>query len=261
MNVTMSDIRSVDRPVHSLWSKVALEPLTVRLAAVIASKTNISSLTLTYISFLLAIVSAGLFLVAEPAALVSAALIYQASTLADGLDGAVARAKPGAGSLAGVALDHALDPVRLVMALAYGQYVLLDNPLPLLLATAFVAVHFSDWTQPRTIHKLRRAYRSLYEPRLTPTDEVAIAVKNRFERHGMRVIFFSIHERELCVLLIGPMLGIVESMLVAGTLLAMLFFVLRLRFDVALLKNTLVNQTTEYLGDTENKWETGLANQ
>lgn len=260
MSISAEQIQSVQRPVHTLWGKLIIEPFAVPLGRTVANHTKISPLALTLASFALALVSAAAFLQATPLALIVGAVIYQLSTLADILDGMIARAKPGSGSLWALVLDHSLDPWRLILnvaAIAYGQYLVSGNSTLFVFASLFLAIHFSDWIEPRLIHKLRYAYKSIYEPTLTRFDERVLSLKNRVEPSGWRLIFFNVHERELVVLFVGPILGFVEGAFAVCCVLALLFYLARLRLDVALLRNELVNQVSEYLGDEEHKWEAG----
>lgn len=255
-------IRSVQRPVHTIWSLLFVGPASAVSGKLIINHTRLSPMTLTVMAVIMSLISAGLFLQGHFAALVAGAVLYQFATLADALDGLVARAKKGSGSVTALVLDHALDPWRLVLnvlALAYGQYLRGADESIFFWVMLFLAIHFTDWVQPRTIFKLRQAYKAaVYRPRLGALDHWLLSVKDRFERRGLRVIFFSVHEREVCVLLLAPLLGLVTDMLIVATLLTAVFFLLRLRFDVALLKNQLITDADEYLGDTENKWEAGL---
>lgn len=250
------------RPVNTLWNRMFLDPVSALLGKQIAQRTNIKPMTLTIISFLLSLLSAGLFFLALPGFLIAGAIIFQLSTLADNLDGLVARIKPGSGSVLALVADHVLDPWRVilnVLALAYGQYYFTGNILLFMWATIFLCMHFMDWTLPKTIAKIRGAYRGLYEPKFTKTDERCIKLMNVFSKVRLKVIFFGTHERELVVLFLGPALGMVVESMIVGTVLTVGFFLLRLRFDTALVKRELLFGTKEYLGDSENQWEKGVA--
>jgi len=254
-------IRSVQRPVHTLWSFLFVGPASAFAGELTINHTRLNPMALTVVAVTLSLISAGLFLQGHLVALIAGAVLYQLSTLADALDGLVARAKKGSGSVTALVLDHALDPWRLVLnvlALAHGQYLRGGDEQIFFWVILFFAIHFTDWVQPRTIFKLRQAYGAVYQPRLGALDHWLLSAKSRFERRSLRVIFFSVHEREVCILLLAPLTGLVMEMLIMGTLLTAVFFILRLRFDVALLKNQLINGADEYLGDTENKWEAGL---
>ena len=260
MKVSTNSAIHGTRPVNTLWNRLLLDPVSARLGLVIANHTNLKPLLLTICSFLLSLVSALLFLMAVPISLVVGAVIFQLSTLADNLDGMVARIKPGSGSILALVADHALDPWRVilnVLALAYGQYKLAGQEAILIWAAIFLCMHFMDWTLPKTIAKVRGAYRGLYEPGFTGVDGFCMKLKSFFSRFRLKVIFFGTHEREVTVLLVGPIFGCVEETLIIGTTLTVMFYLLRLRFDTALVKKELLFGTQEYLGDSENPWEMG----
>lgn len=260
MSLTTSQIRSVQRPVHSLWSW-AIEALALRLGAQVANRTAVTPMALTWIAFALGLAAAGCFLEGGAAALIAGAVLYQLSDLADALDGMVARAKPGSGSVFALLADHVLDAWRLLlalMALAWGQYRLQGDASLFFWAALFLAVHFADWTEPRTIHKLRRAYGGATKPRLEPADRGLLRLKSRLERWRMRAVFFSVREREAVVFLLGPLTGEIKLALIAGTGLTLVFLLFRLRLDHAMLKNEIVTGAQEYLGDAQNPWERGL---
>lgn len=262
MSVKLTDreIRSVQRPVHSLWSKLVLYPISVPLGKWVINQTNFSPLFLTWAAMFLSLVSAAMFLQATPMALAGGVIAFQLSTLLDTLDGMVARAKSGSGSMWGVVLDHVLDTWRSifnVLALALGQYNLDGDPTHVYLAAAFLAVHFTDWIEPDTIHRVRAVLVPSKNIQLNRLDRSLLALKNRLQQYGLRVMFFSIHEREVCVFVIGPLFAIVDAGFLCGIALTALFFIFRLRFDVALLRSEISTGEQEYLGDSQNTWEQG----
>ena len=248
------------RPVHTLWSRVFLDPVSAWLAARIATFTLVTPMRMTLVSFALGLTAAGLFLRGDGVSLVAGAVVFQLSSVADGLDGLIARMRPGSGSVLGLVADHVLDSWRVilsVLALAYGQYLITGGVSVLLWAAAFLGVHFVERALPITISKVRGAYRSLYEPRFSGVDGYLMRLKDAFARRRLKVVLYGTHEREMVALLIGPALGLVEPGLIAATALALPFYLLRLRFDVALIKSELVQGSHEYLGDSANPWEAG----
>ena len=247
------------RPVGPLWNHFVLDPVALPLGKFIADRTPLRPLHLTLLAFLLSLISAGLFLTGEYRLVVLGAVVFQLSTLGDAVDGMVARLRPGSGSVLALTADHALDPVRViinVLALAYGQYSAAPpNPWLLIWAGAFLGVHFMDWTLPHTIAKVRGAYRTMYKPSLGRFDGLLFRLEKQLGRRGLKVAFFSAHEREVAVLLVAPLAGLLGPVLIATTALGGAFYLLRLRFDVALVKRQLLQGTHEYLGDVEHPWE------
>ena len=256
--LTDKELLAASRPVNTLWNRLFLDPAAAKTGLWIANNTSLRPLTITLISFLLSLVSAGLFLTGHWFLLVIGAIVFQVSSLADSIDGLIARAKPGSGSVLALLADNVLDPWRVilnVMALAYGQYYISRDVSIFFWSTLFLCMHFMDWTLPKSIAKVRGAYKGLYTPVINRGDRFLLRLKDIFGKYRMKVVFVGSHERELIVLFIAPIIGHLETMLIIGTAVTVLFFFFRLWFDTALVKNELVKGTQEYLGDSENPWE------
>ena len=260
MNITNDDLIAGLRPVNTIWNRLFLDPVSARIGIWTANHTGLLPLQITLISFGLSLISALMFLQGNPFFLVLGAIIFQLSTLADSVDGLVARIKPGSGSVLALLADHVLDPWRVILnviGLSYGLYLRTADISVIMWAMIFLCMHFMDWTLPKSIAKVRGAYKGLYEPKITSADKFLLNLKDSFGKFKLKVVFAGTHERELIVLFIGPVFGIIEPMLIAGTIVTVFFFLFRLKFDTALVKNELVAGTKEYLGDSENPWEAG----
>jgi len=263
MNITNEDLIAGLRPVNTIWNRIFLDPVSAKVGIWTANNTGLLPLQITLISFGLSLISALMFLQGNPFFLVLGAVVFQLSTLADSVDGLVARIKPGSGSVLALLADNVLDPWRVilnVMGLSYGLFLRSGDISVLLWATIFLCMHFMDWTLPKSIAKVRGAYKGLYEPKITRTDRFLLDLKEKFGKIKLKVVFAGTHERELIVLFVGPVFGIIEPMLVLGTVVTVVFFLFRLKFDTALVKNELIAGTKEYLGDSENPWEAGKKN-
>ena len=260
MKLTNEDVVSGLRPVNTLWNRIFLDPVSAKIGGWTANNTGLLPLQITLISFGLSIISALMFLQGNPFFLVCGAVVFQISSLADSVDGLVARIKPGSGSILALLADHVLDPWRVilnVLGLTYGQYLKTGDISMIVLAAIFLCMHFIGYTLPISIAKVRGAYKSLYAPKIDSTDRFLFRLKEIFGKIKLKVVFVGTHERELMVLAIGPIFGIVKPMLILGTVVTVVFFLFRLRFDTALVKNELIMGTKEYLGDSENPWEAG----
>lgn len=227
----------------------------------VVNNTRVTPLALTLWSFVISIGSAICFLTGDFWLVILGVATYQVSNVLDALDGMVARARPGSGSPFALAADHTLDPWRLVLNLtAVGWAVSQrdETGLPLLLAALFLAMHFSDWIQPRFTAAVRARYQRRGALAISRFDTRLLSVKDGLERCGLRVIFFSVHEREVLVLGIGPLFALEQEMFMTASILTALFLVLRFRLDIAILRDEFATGRPGYLGDADNFWERGL---
>ncbi len=109
---------------YSMWAFIAILPLVKPLSLWIANKTDLTPNQITFISFLLSVVSLVLFAIGEPLYLIIGGIFFELSYVFDCVDGTIARLK-NSGTYFGELWDHLLDRVKdngLFIALAYGQY-------------------------------------------------------------------------------------------------------------------------------------------
>jgi hypothetical protein len=261
MSIDAASIHAVQRPVHTLWSMVFIGPANVWIARWLTRISWATPMLLTLSAVLMAIVSAVCFAYpADPMTVFAGVVLYQLSTLADALDGTVARARPGSGSVAALLMDHSLDPWRLTlnaMAVAYGHYTHVGDERVFVLTAVLLAVHFADWIEPRAINQIRPAVQSGTQS-LNATDRGLLKMRDHFERFRLRLICFSVHEREVCIFILAPLTGALVPILGAAIVVSAFFYLLRLRFDVALLRNEALSGREEYIGDSHNPWERGV---
>jgi phosphatidylglycerophosphate synthase len=262
-SISGQDIASIQRPVHTLWSLIFMDLLARRVGGWVVNNTTVSPMALTIASFVVSLGSSGCFLIGEFVWVVAGVLLYQLSNVLDALDGMVARARPGSGSPFALAADHTLDPWRLVLnitAVAWTAGQREGTDTALVLAALFLALHFSDWIQPRFTALVRARYTSAGAPELTATDRALLKFKNVLEKRRLRLILFSVHEREVVALVLGPLLALEVLMFSVAIGLTGLFLLLRFRLDISMLRNEFKTGRAEYLGDADQVWERGLHN-
>lgn len=252
------NLGAFQRPLTTLWGLV-MEPVTRWAGRVVLRYAFWTPIRLTVSGFLCGVLAAACFFVGEPAAAVIGFLLFQFANLFDSLDGLVARARPDTGSPLGLMLDHCLDPWRFSLAVAAVAAAAAGrngDPAIIGVGGLFLAIHFADWCAPVVTQRLRLYYRDTSAPMLGPLDRYLLAARDRLAVHRLRMIMISLHERELVVLGVGPVLGLeFEAFLVAAVVTG-LFLGFRLRFDLALLRNENVTGRKEYLGDVPHPWDT-----
>lgn len=244
-SANLGAVRAAQRPFKTLWGGAFLDPLAACLVLALAKSTKVSPLALTTCALALALISATLFWQGSAVSLVVGALVFQCSSVSERAAGLLARLRPGSGSPLGLIVAHSAAPWRAiinVLALAASTHASPEHgPMVLVWAALFVLVHFLDWTVARIIIKVRGAYRTMYEPRINSLDRSLIALKERAERAGLKLALFGAEEKALLVLTLAPVVWLVPEMLIVSVVLGTLFFILRLRLDIALVKDTAVN--------------------
>ena len=251
--VTIQCIRRVLRPTKPLWIRLVIEPLTIPIVLLVV-KTPVTPLVITLGSFLLAMPAAWLFFTGDRTLMLAGALLYQLAMIGDYMDGMIARLK-GTGSILALTLDHFLDNWRLffcAMGLTYGQYRITEDLSILIWGIVFVFICIEEMQIPRTMAKVHHAYEEYYEPSLRRFDFHILRLRDWLARFKLKVIFFNVHERETLVLLFGPLLGQIKTMLIVSTALTLVFFWLRIYFDSVLIRQELLGGEKQYLGHTAN---------
>jgi phosphatidylglycerophosphate synthase len=124
----------------SWWTVLLVDPVASRLVVPIANRTSVTPNQLTAVGFGLGVVSAALFWLDEPWALLMAAVTFHLSFLLDCMDGKIARLK-GTGTILGGWTDYILDRLRVLLCsigLFGGQYVVTHDVMWVWLAFAVV---------------------------------------------------------------------------------------------------------------------------
>lgn len=157
----------------------------------------------------------------------------------------MARFRQDSGSPFGLIAAHSLAPWRVIISLLALVATVSASPdhghEVLVWAVLFVLVHFFDWTVARIVIKVRGAYRTMYEPQINALDRALLGLSARAERAGLKLALFGADEKALLVLTVAPIVWLVPEMLILTVVLGSLFFFLRLRLDIALVKDTAVS--------------------
>ncbi len=250
---SINDIKKILRPAKPLWIRCVIEPLAVPVGLLLA-RTTTTPLQITIGSIILTIAAGWLFFTGNYTLMLVGSLLHQLVIGGDYTDGMIARLKKS-GSIFAMSLDYFSDNMRLficVMGLAYGQY-LIENDLEILLwGFGFVFISEAEFVIPRMMIKIHQAYEEYYPPSLKPMDYWFLKLERRLAKYKLKVIFFNVHERETLVLLFGPLLGKVKLMLIISTVLAFIFYWIRIYFDTVLIRNELLNREKQYLGHKAN---------
>lgn len=124
------------KPVESMWTAVAVEPIAVRLAPVLARRTGITPNRITAVAACLGVASATSFALG---ALLLGGVLFQLRYVVDCLDGKVARLR-GLSSTRGGAFDLMVDVLTITANYAaLSSYVVRRGSAPSELAVAAVA--------------------------------------------------------------------------------------------------------------------------
>jgi phosphatidylglycerophosphate synthase len=121
---TLDDVRKTYKRKDAWWTVWLVDPVAARMAVPIANHTRITPNQISFVSFLVGILSAASFAQGEHRWLIVGALLYHVSFVLDCIDGKIARLK-GTGSAFGMWLDFSFDRYKFWLcaaALAYGQY-------------------------------------------------------------------------------------------------------------------------------------------
>lgn len=243
--ITFNTFKQYGRPVYSLYCKWFLEPAARIIALPLINYTAIKPWQVTSFSLLLSIVSAGLFIQQH---FLWAALIFQLSVVLDFVDGYIARIKNN-GSAAGILMDGLFDIFRVmfnVVALAW----LAQNDFYLLLSLLiFTGLHFAESFLDFQFIFVSHYYKKNPPKKLSRIDNWVLKLKGKMEKIGLKIIFLHYQERLFFVLFLGPVSGAFLLFTILGILILLFSLFFKLILDTALIKNKLLNSTTEYLRD------------
>ena len=126
---TYKEIRNTDGSRTTWWEIIFLNPFVYRLTWIIANYTRVTPNQITFMSFILGILSAYSFLYGTWHYMVLGAFLFEFSYILDCIDGRIARLK-GLESRFGAYIDITADITKyfiIVICLVYGQYLLSND--------------------------------------------------------------------------------------------------------------------------------------
>jgi phosphatidylglycerophosphate synthase len=255
---TMDDVRSTYKKRDAWWTVFLVDPIASRIMLPIANHTNITPNQITVIAFLLGILSAVCFFQGTPAFLIAGALLFHLSFTFDCIDGKLARLK-GNGTMFGMWLDYMLDRARVALcslALMTGQFLKTNEPLFIYLAFLIVFLDMTRYMNALHIFKIRskmkkevrKTLRQIYgETQQEQSEEQEESVgernsrvvdlnqyfKSKFgfylrvrdwlEKYRVRPHLFSGIEYQMFIFIIGPLVGLIEEMVIISSVLLLIF--------------------------------------
>jgi len=251
--ISLQAIKAYQAPVKPLWGRLFLDPAASITTLLSARMGVLRPAAFTLMAFALAGACAALFWHGTSTAFWVGAVLFQGSCVAERTSGLAAQLSPGSGSAGALIAAHTLAPWRIVvcaLALSDATFRATGDATALLWLIPFASVCFLDATLTRIVIKMRGALTSLYKPQVSTTDHLLLRAKTRLEGMGLKLALFGSDEKGLLVLTLAPLVGLVSEALILAVALGAVFFAVRLRVDIAMLRDQLTNGTSHYLADS-----------
>jgi len=242
--ISYKDFNPHNRLTLPVYSKYVVDPLARLIAMPVINYTAVKPYQVTILGLGLGGLSAYHF---YQGSFLLGALIFQLTVVLDMVDGYVARIKQN-GSVFGILLDGYSDLLRLylnILALVihFGGGAA-NTTLPLMtflfLSTAEAHIDFE-------LINVRKFLSRNEGLSLNALNRFMLKVKNGLESVGLRTIFLYVQERIFCVLFLGPVTGNIEFWTIVGIGLVLVSIHMKMLLDVALIKNTILNNSREEL--------------
>ena len=238
--IKYKDFQKYGRPVQSLYNKFIMDPVARIIALPLINYTKIKPWHVTFVSLITAIASAWFFYSGQ---YIYAVILFQFSTILDGVDGCVARIKKN-GSAAGILFDGYTDTVRVILNAA--ALVLADNSAALALLL-FTGLHFAESFLDFDLLQVEKFLRNKQNLKLNRIDKFILNIKTNLEKQGLKVNFLHYQERLFVVFFLGPVFNQLHLFSLAGVILALYSLHLKLFLDISLIKLKLIQNSAEYL--------------
>ncbi|MFM9372560.1 CDP-alcohol phosphatidyltransferase family protein [Streptomyces sp. Da 82-17] len=165
----LAEVRRITEKKRDAWWTVLLvDPVATPLVRQTAMRTGITPNQITWGAFLLGLVSAACFAMADWRWLIAGAVVYHLSFILDCMDGKVARLT-GTGSVFGAWLDFVFDRIRVMVcavALMAGQYQRTGETVYIWLSLAVVGLDTLRYINSLEIFKIRHTMRKQIKTRM-----------------------------------------------------------------------------------------------
>ncbi|MDI3390100.1 CDP-alcohol phosphatidyltransferase family protein [Streptomyces sp. B-S-A8] len=165
----LSEVRRITEKKRDAWWTVLLvDPVATPLVRQTAMRTRITPNQITWGAFLLGLVSAACFAMADWRWLIAGAVVYHLSFILDCMDGKVARLT-GTGSVFGAWLDFVFDRIRVMVcsvALMAGQYQRTGETIYIWLALVVIGLDTLRYINSLEIFKIRHSMRKQIKSRM-----------------------------------------------------------------------------------------------
>lgn len=231
------------RPIHSIYCKTVLDPLARLLSIPLINFTHVKPYQVTVVSLVLAMVSAFLFLKEQ---ILFAALLFQASVILDFVDGYIARIKRN-GSLAGILFDGYSDIFRVVLNISAIAWINIETPSIIILLLVFSSLHFAESFLDFEFIFAEKFLKNNPPLQLSSMEKRVLKLKTFLEKKGLKTILLHYQERLFIVLFLAPITGHYMLFLILAIGVTLFSIHFKLILDTSLLKNKLLNSSSEYL--------------
>lgn len=232
-NLDLKGIRSYRGKTLPIYTRYVLDPISRLVVLYVLKKNfNLKPYFYTYLGLLLALTSGYFFLNKY---YFFGAIVFQISIVFDMVDGYIARIK-SSGSCFGIISDGFADFLRVFLNL-FALYMSLDTKTNVI---NFLTVYFIYVVFENSINLSLKECENYFKNKSlkqNPLDKKIIILKKKLEKKNLRLIFFYYHERYLLIFFIGPIIGLEELMVYIAILLSLIFLILKIILDLALIKN------------------------
>ncbi|MDQ8703694.1 CDP-alcohol phosphatidyltransferase family protein [Streptomyces sp. LHD-70] len=165
----LSEVRRITEKKRDAWWTVLLvDPVATPLVRQTAMRTRITPNQITWGAFLLGLVSAACFAMADWRWMIAGAVVYHLSFILDCMDGKVARLT-GTGSVFGAWLDFVFDRIRVMVcsiALMAGQYQRTGETIYIWLSLVVIGLDTLRYINSLEIFKIRHSMRKQIKSRM-----------------------------------------------------------------------------------------------
>ena len=228
-----------DRKTNSPITKFLILPIGRLIALFFLNYTNLRPYQITFIGLFLAIISSILFLNSN---FIIGSIIFYFSIIFDCVDGYVARIKKN-GSAFGIILDGYIDFIKTIITILSIIHALNYDKIIITLFVIFIIINLLDIS----LNKCRANYLAKQDLFLNKFEIKLIKIKNYLARKGLRTILYYNQEKYFLVFLVGGLTQQFLYCLIINLILSLIFLHLRIFFDLALIKNEIINKTSEEL--------------
>ena len=233
---SIKEIEKTRKPIDTWWSVIVTDPISVRVLWFFANFSKITPNKISVIGFLLGLLSAYLFYQGSYIYLIVGAIIYELSFLFDCMDGKLSRLKNYKSNF-GKFLDNMLDEWKFIfnlLGLTFGQYLITNNNLYLMLGVAYTLIVSYDKFLCSTEDSMKKPSMQTINSKL-PKDLLS-RVRYFFES---RRLLFGITRVELNTLIffVFPLLNLIKIGFIFNMLLVLPWLLFRIyRFSLYLKK-------------------------
>ncbi len=230
-----SEIKKHLKKTDTLFVKIFLMPLAIKLALFFINQTNFKPYHISFLGLFFGATSAFLFYSGNH---YFAAVTFIFAMILDQVDGLVARVKK-LKSVFGIIIDNYCDVIIIIINSLSLIIINFDNKLFVFLMLTFLILNYIESWFDFAIYSVFKYFSDEKKIEINKLDLFFDNLKKKLEKYKLRTILFYYQERYFCIFVLSPIFSFNNYFLLSVVVLVFFMINFKVIFDISMIKISL----------------------